>query len=630
MRARLLPVLLPLLALSGLTLSTLLLDSAATAAAVAPVTIMVTTAEDNSTGTCPDAHLCTLRAAIAAANDDVTGAPITIAFSPASFPAATPATITITTAALPTINRDGVTIDASPVGVRVSAYGQSLSGTSNGLVLAGAGDTVRGLSIDGFPASCVLVQGANATVGGDAAGREGNRLGACSSGVAVTAAAAVVSGNAIGFAPGDNTASTVQTGILVTAGAAGAVIGDPGTCGTACANVIGNAPTAIRIGTGAGVAFTGVTISRNTIGHDPAGAPAPVGIGVNLQQPSSGTTVQFNGIYSANTGILVQPDVDGVSVAGNRFQQNTFGTVTGLAIDLNGDGATNPNGSSGHGGANGLLDHPVFTRAIQSLITGTVNANCSGCAIQLYVANHSPGSPNDYGTIPVPGGTTQAGTGGQFSFATPAVSQGQWVTALVTDAAGNTSEFGPSTRVGTGVAQCGNITLTAGWNHVGFFGANPVTLDSIFPDIGPGAGNVSAIYHLEDGAGTFSAWFAENAPGRTLSSLEPGDAYWFFATGPVTLNTGFSLSVPVPVPVKAGWNDVVYIGAGGDVRDALSSVAGGYKGVFLWTNDGPDAHWGAYGDASTPTWARGFSALQTCGAYEVYATADGTIVPLQP
>ncbi|MGH2633945.1 MAG: hypothetical protein ACRDG3_11090, partial [Tepidiformaceae bacterium] len=477
---------------------------------------------------------------------------------------------------------------------------------------------------------CVLVQGANAAVGGDAAGRQGNRLGACSSGVAVTAPGAVVSGNVIGFGPSDNTASTVQTGILIASGGDATVVGDPGNCASRCGNIIGNAPAAIRIGTGAGAAFSGVMVARNTLGHDPSGAAAPVGIGMNLQQPSTGTTVQSNGIFSAHTGILVQSDVDGVSVNGNRFQQNTFGSIAGLAIDLNGDGVTNPNGSSGHGGANGLLDHPTFTRAIQSLIAGTVNADCGGCTVQLYIAQHTPGSPDDYGTTPVPGGTTQATSTGQFSFITPAVSQGQWITALVTDAAGNTSEFGSSTRVGSGVAQCGNITLTPGWNHVGFFGANPVTLDSLFPDAGPGAGSVSAIYHLEDGSGTFSQWFSGNAPGRTLNSLEPGDAYWFFATATVTLNAGFSLSVPVPVSLKPGWNDVVYIGAEGDVQDALATIAGGYSGVYQWANDAADPHWDAYGDAGTPAWARGFNFMESCATYDVYATAAGTIVPLQP
>lgn len=592
--------------------------------------ITVTSNADNASGSCPDPATCTLREAITSANNDASGAPVLVNFSPAVFPVGGGATITIATSALPAITRDNVTVDASNNGVRISAYGQSLGSTSNGLVLGGQHDAVFGLAIDGFPASCVFVQGAGAAVGGSVAARQGNRLGSCSSGVAVTAVSAVVSGNVIGFAPGDNTAATIQTGILVTAGGGGTVIGDPGSCGAACGNVIGNAPTAIRIGTGVGSAFSGVTIERNILGHDPSGAPAPIGVAINLQQPSSGTTVQENGIYSSGTGILVQPDVNGVSVTGNRFIQNTFGALSGMAIDLNGDGITNPNGSGGHGGANGLLDHPVFTRAIQSLVSGTVNPNCGGCTVQLYLAQHTAGSPNDYGTTPVPGGTTQASSAGLFSFASPAVSQGQWVTALVTDAAGNTSEFGPSTRVGTGVAQCGNITLTPGWNHVGFFGPNAVTLDSSFPDSGPGSGNVTAIYQLEDATGDFSQWFANNAPGRTLNALEPGSSYWFFATAPVTLSAGFSLSVPVPVTIKPGWNDFVYIGAGGDVLDALSSIAGDFNGVFQWVNDAAGAHWSAYGDVSTPTWARGLTALQMCGAYEVYATAPATLVPLQP
>jgi len=615
--------------LTALTLGTALL-AGAPAAADGPATILVTTSADNTIGTCPDASACTLRAAIDAANGDTSGDPLIIAFNPDIFPAADPATITIATEPLPAIERDDVTIDASSAGVRLSAFGQSLDGTANGIVLAGTRDAVRGLTIDGFPASCILVEGANATVGGDASGRQGNRLGACASGVGVTGPLAIVSGNTIGFSAADNTAASVQTGILVTSGGDDTTIGDPGSCGATCGNIVGNTPVALRVGTGAGAELTGVMITRNIMGHDPSGAAAPIEIGVNLQQPSSDTTVQSNGIFEANTGILVQPDVGGVSVAANRFQQNTFGAIAGLAIDLNGDGVTNPNGSAGHGGANGLLDHPVITRAIQSLITGTVNPDCGSCSVQLYVAQHTPGSPRDYGTTPVPGGTTQADSTGHFSFPSAAVSQGEWLTALVTDGAGNTSEFGPSTRVGSGVAQCGNVTLTPGWNHVGFFGANAVTLDSVFPESGPGSGTVSAIYHLDDGVGSFSAWFAGTTTGRTLSSLEPGEAYWFFANSPVTLNTGFSLSVPVPHTLKPGWNDIVYIGAEGDVRDALATVAGDYDGVFRWTNDGPGAHWDTYGDASTPSWARGFTNLQTCTAYDIYATADGTIVPLQP
>ncbi len=595
-------------------------------AALVPVVITVTSAADSTTGVCPDATGCTLRAAITAANADVSGTPVAITFDAAVFPAVAPVTVTIASDALPPVTRDDVTIDASSAGVILSAYGQALASSAGGIVLAGARDSLRGLVIQGFPAACVLASGPAASIGGDASANQGNRIGSCATGIAVSGAAGTVSGNVIGFAS-DGSAATVEVGALVSA--ANVTVGDPGGC-NACGNVIGNAPTGVRVGASSATSFGGVVIRHNTIGRAPAGAAAPVGAGVALSQPSGGTTVEANAIYAANTGIVVNADVNGVSVTGNRFIQNVFGGISGLAIDLNGDGVTNANGSAGHGGANGLLDHPVITRAIQSRISGVAGANCAGCSVQLYVAFHTPGGAHDYGTTPVPGGTTLTDGSGAFAFDSPAVSPGQWVTALVTDTAGNTSEFGPSARVGTGVAQCGNVTLTPGWNHVGFFGSAPAALGSKFPDSGAGTGGVTAIYHLDDGTGTFSHWFAGGGPGQTLATLDPGEAYWFLAKSTVNINTGFSLSVPLPVAVKAGWNDIVYIGASADVRDALGSLSGNFQGAFQWLNDPANPHWLAYGDASTPTWARGFVSLQTCATYEIYATSDGLLTPLQP
>jgi hypothetical protein len=225
----------------------------------------------------------------------------------------------------------------------------------------------------------------------------------------------------------------------------------------------------------------------------------------------------------------------------------------------------------------------------------------------------------------VAGGTTTADSAGNFALDGPAVTPGQWVTALVTDAAGNTSEFGPSARVGTGLAQCGNITLEPGWNHAGFFGPDPLTLASVFPQ----DGGVSAIYHLVDGTSDFEHWFANGGP-RTLTTLQPGEAYWFFADHEVTLTAGFSLSVSLPVALVPGWNDFVYIGAADDVPDAFASIAGSYSDLSQWASGPGGAGWLAYGGPAIPAWARDFNAVQACGTYELYVDAPGTLEPLQP
>lgn len=591
--------------------------------AAGTVEILVTSAAANG-GACPDAANCTLRAAINQANADASADPVVISFSPATFPPAAPATISITSALLPPVTRANVAIDASNAGVRILWNGQDVSSTPDGLVLTGDGDALHGLEVAGFRGACIAVRGEHATVGGDSTPGLANRVGSCGTGISVAASNATVAGNRIGFTA-DNQPSPVTTGILVAAG--NATIGGPTQ---ASGNTIGNTTVAIRVGATGAAAFSGVTVAGNTIGRDPTGQPSPVATGIDLRQPSSGATVASNSIAYATTGISVAADLGGISVTGNRFQKNQFSSLGGLAVDLNADGITNPNHTGQSAGANHLRNHPAFTRAVQSRIGGSVGEDCGGCEVQLYLADHRPGSPNDYGRILVAGGVTNADAGGNFAFDNPAVTPGQWVTALVTDAQGNTSEFGPSTRVGAGVAQCGNLQLEPGWNHGGYFGPEPIVLGTAFPADGPSAGKVSAIYHYDPVSGQYAHWIAGTGNARTLQTLEPGEAYWFLADGAATLGTGFSLSVPLPVSLKPGWNEVVYIGATADVRDALDSIAGKYQDVYRWDAAGDSPGWQVFGDGTQPAWASDFNELQACSAYEILVTEAASLTPLQP
>ncbi|MEO9256486.1 MAG: hypothetical protein ABI305_13175 [Tepidiformaceae bacterium] len=590
----------------------------------ATVSIVVSNAGDSGAAVCPSATQCTLRRAIEVTNADVSGDPVLLSFDPETFPFANPVTISVGSSPLPVVTRDDATIDASAAGVWIIGESQEVGGNISGLTFTGAAAVVRGLTLSHFSGACLSVAGADSVVGGDTRLHQGNRLGECGVGIAVAGDAATVSGNEVGFAS-DGSPAGGSVGVLVTA--SNATIGDDGQ-GTGERNVVGNVVIGVQVGNTTGSAISATRIVQNTIGRDPLGNPAPVVVGVSLRQPSSGATVERNTIAYAGTGIAVAAYVDGVAVTNNRFVQNTFEALTGLAIDLDADGATNLNDASDlDGGANGLLNHPTFTRAVQSRITGQ---SCGGCSVQLYLASHLAGSPNDYGSVPIAGATVTADASGSFSFENPAATSGQWVTAVATDAAGNTSEFGPSTRVGTGIAQCGNVTLSPGWNHVGFFGPGPLTLSDLFPNGVAGASEVRAIYHLDDGTGGFRQWFSDNAPGRTLDTLLPGEAYWFYADQAVALDSGFSLSVALPIELKAGWNDIVYIGATADVRDALDAIAGKYTGVYQWIPDQSAGHWAVYGDASTPGWARGFNEMQACGTYELLVTADAVLTPLQP
>ena len=574
---------------------------------------------------CPSPTLCTLRRAIELANADATSAPYNITFAPTVFKPGDPAVISILATELPAIVRNGVKLDASLAGVTLD--GAALpTGVHNGLMVVGGDSAVRGLAIERFTGSCLVAAGANATIGGIIPSHRVT-VGSCEIGLELRGLGSVATNLRVGFRGSGGEAALVSTGIVVSA--ADVQVGTESA--TSAPNVIGNANVGIRVGAPGATVFSGVLVANNTIGKNPAGAAAPVDVGVDLRQPSKGSIVRRNTISHAVTGIRIAADADSLGVVNNRLLSNRFEAITGLAIDLNGDGITNPNDVNDvDTGANGLRNHPVFQRAVQSRIAGNVGALCLGCAVELYLAAHVPGGTRDYGAQPVPVPVALTDATGNFVFENPPVAPGQWVIALVTDPEGNTSEFGPSTRVGAGVVQCGNAPLELGWNHSGFFGPSAMSLGPTFPPEQGSPSPVSAIYHLNDGTANYSAWLSATPAGRTLEGLAPGEAYWFFAEAKTVVTGGFSLSAPFPVQLKTGWNDFVYIGATADARDSLSSIAGKYNQFFRWEADSDGGHWLWYGDDATPSWARGFNLVEACGTYLVHLTQDATLTPLQP
>lgn len=588
------------------------------AGAINPGVTVTSTSDAGAAGgaVCPHVDQCTLRRAIEMANADAGGVRFTIDFDPVVFPSDSPATIAVGTVPLPNITRADVTITAVGAGVSVQSASASLTLVSNGLTITGPRFVLRGLSIRGFTGSCVAVTGEDAVLGEADAG---NLLGGCKSGIAVSGSNARIQGNSIGFSA-DLAADPVNTGVVVAGSEA--LVGGPATSAGA-SNRIGFAEAAVFVGSGAAAAFSGVVIERNVIGTRANGDPAPVGTGIVLSQPSNGTLVTANAIANAATGIELRPDAGGVSVIHNRLRGNTFSAITGMAIDLAADGLMNPNDPDDSDvGPNLLLNHPLIVRATQTRVTGI---SCPGCQVQVYRAFHTPGGSNDYGIEPLSQTFAVADAAGQFAIDNAPTSPGEWLVALATDAEGNTSEFGPSARVGAGAVLCGNVQLQAGWNHVGYFGAQPVALLSTFP--ADPSGSVTAIYGVIDGTTDFERWFSATSVGRTLLTVEPGESYWFFATAPVTLPGGFSISFPLPVHLKAGWNDLVYLGASAEVADALGSLNGHFSDLYHY--DGA-AGWLRFGGLDIPSWAQSFSTLQACGVYQVRLESAATLIPLQP
>ena len=580
---------------------------------------VVTNAGDaggSSGAVCPDPTLCTLRHAIEIANLDPDPGTFEIVFDPEVFPTDGPVAISVGNTPLPTISREDVSIDATGAGVTIENGSSALSTAQNGLTATGDGFSLRNVHIHGFSASCVAATGQDSTIGAAGAG---NVVGGCASGIAVAGSGSTIAGNIVGFTL-SGAFDSIQTGIIVSAGNV-TVGGPPSTVGAG--NIIGFADAAIFVGAGAGPAFSSVLIEGNTIGSRPNGEAAAVGVGVVLSQPSGLSKVTRNAFANAQTGIQVRADQT-TSVVRNTFELNTFEDIGGLAIDLGADQIRNPNDDGDIDlGPNNFLNHPLISRATQLSVTGTA---CAGCEVQLYLADHRPGGLTDYGRIPIPSGAAVADITGSFQISNPAASAGDWLIALVTDPEGNTSEFGPPTRVGSGAVLCGNVHLEAGWNHVGYFGSETVALlDSFGADPG---GSITAIFRTVDGTSEWQRWFKGTAADRTLNTVQPGESYWFYATSPVTLAGGFSVSFPVPVELKAGNNDLTYLGASAHVLDALSSLGGAFRGLYRY--DAASGTWERFGNPNVPAWAQDFTTMDACGTYQIQLDAPATLVPLQP
>ncbi|GIW12738.1 MAG: hypothetical protein KatS3mg062_0177 [Tepidiforma sp.] len=583
--ARFLPVVMVLLVVTA---------GGAPAAGESPGVLLVTSSADDG-GTCPDAVNCTLRAAIAAVN---AGSPQTvIRFDPAVFPQESPTAIAIGATPLPPLMRAGAIVDGTGAGVVIRNGAAGLATPLDGLRLTGAGSAVRGITFEGFTGSCVVADAPNAAVGGAA----GNRFDGCGTAILAAAPGVSVEGNVV---TGESEGGPQGIGIRV-------IASDVRIGRTTAPNLLDGLAVSVIVAADSGP-VDGTVVEGNLMQQQ--GGPCVV-----LEAGTSDARVTANAFTGCSTGVAVSgPAAELPASSGNTIRGNTFASLAGLAVDLDADGFRNQPGTPA---ANGGVGYPQVTRATQAGVQGVA---CPGCTVELYLAHHTPGGALDYGSVPL-GPPVVADGSGQFSASLP-VSAGQWVTALATDDRGNTSEFGPPARVGAGAVVCGNVLLLPGWNHVAYFGSQPLVLGNVFPS--PTSPAVTAIYQAVDGSTAYLRWLAATVAGRTLTVLEPGREYWFLATAPVSLEGGFSVSFPVPVELAEGWNDLAYIGGSADPRDAFASLGDRLQAVAKW--DSVTQRWLRYGDGSAPDWAKGFNEIEPCGVYQVKLREPATLVPLQP
>ena len=153
-----------------------------------------------------------------------------------------------------------------------------------------------------------------------------------------------------------------------------------------------------------------------------------------------GNTIVFNG----GAGVAVT----GAAAVGNAVRGNLIHDNTGLGIDLGGDNAVQLNDASGHVGPNNYQNFPLLDSVIAGATTTISGSLQSTPSTQFYLdffAN-TVGDPSGHGegqrylgSLSV---TTDATGAARFNAALAMPSNAsEFITATVTDAAGNTSEF---------------------------------------------------------------------------------------------------------------------------------------------------------------------------------------------
>lgn len=211
---------------------------------------------------------------------------------------------------------------------------------------------------------------------------------------------------------------------------------------------------------GVGINITGSdsnVLVRNKIGVSASDTPLPNGMdGIRISQGPKQTVI---GGSSAEGNVIANNGGCGVyftndNCKSNLISCNSFYNNGGLAIDLFSPGVNANDAGDSDDGANGKLNFPVISGIVQSgggvVVEGTLDTRQpEQCEVQLYRAATDPtghGEGRDYLASVTPS------SNGDWSATLSGLSPNDYLTAIVIDAMGNTSEF----------SRCRNSQGTAG------------------------------------------------------------------------------------------------------------------------------------------------------------------------
>ncbi len=206
-------------------------------------------------------------------------------------------------------------------------------------------------------------------------------------------------------------------------------------------------------------------IERNRFGVDPSGDGITTGfipfgvqsgldlrnsasIDVRVGNPNDPTAGNIVG-HARATNTYILANIQRVALSGNRL----FGGTIGIDISP----VEGPNSNDlldADTGANGLQNHPELasatTAGAQTLIVGTLSSTPNtDYRVELFEATFCPANGRGHAQhyLGSVDATTHGGGDASISVNIPALAAGRYVTATATDPLGNTSEFGPCIEV---------------------------------------------------------------------------------------------------------------------------------------------------------------------------------------
>lgn len=256
-------------------------------------------------------------------------------------------------------------------------------------------------------------------------------------------ASATIMGNFVGTdVTGTSAIPNVNFGVLITAGASGAVGGpNPGE-----GNVVsGNGTHGVYLSN-----TTGVPVQGNLIGTDSTGtfAMGNTGRGVNIEL---GNDNLIGGSGPGEANVIAYNGQQGVAVVSgggnNRILGNSIHSNSGLGIDLEGDGVTSNDVGDGDAGSNDLQNFPLFTSSTSNStnVQGTLaSASSTQYTLEFFWNTSCDPSGNGEGETYLGSVVVMTDSSGVAAFDTTfalTVPVGDYVTATATDETGNTSEF---------------------------------------------------------------------------------------------------------------------------------------------------------------------------------------------